>query len=276
LVLVLGACETDPATNVTQTEATLNAKGKCYKGLNGWSRFQLRDATAGGSFFGVGDRYTYNCGSDTGYVQFDGRRIGGLSPGRGYEFRLRTELNNGQQFWTDSVGTQGGTNYDSFITQVETVVASDEHPAEQYLSAAPDGEAIASGCKVKEIKNIRKAHSVVGIHLWTIELRTAWKYCSGGMITKMYPAYASCQTTAAGASLGWACLDRDGVKVRAISQGGNPEHAVYTYSFRLERSTIFKGVRIVLASTKWCASNYVSGSGAHYRNGRCDIVPWGT
>jgi hypothetical protein len=121
LALVIGACETDPATNVTHNAATLNAKGRCYAGLNGWSRFQLRNVTTGGTFAGVGDRYVYNCGGDSQVVQFDPRHIGGLTPGHLYQFRLRTELSNGQQFWTDSVGTKGGTNYDSFRTPVPVV-----------------------------------------------------------------------------------------------------------------------------------------------------------
>jgi hypothetical protein len=127
LVLVLGACETDPATDVTHNAATLNAKGRCYSGMSGWSRFQLRDVTAGGTFAGVGDRYVYNCGGDTGVVQFEPKRIGGLTAGHLYQFRLRTELDNGEQFWTDSVGTRAGTNYDSFRTAVPVIAYESEN-----------------------------------------------------------------------------------------------------------------------------------------------------
>jgi hypothetical protein len=118
----LGACETDPATDVFATSATLNAKGKCFKGMTGWSRFQLRNVTLGGAFEGVGERYVYDCGADTGLVQFSPTTVTGLWPGHRYQFRLRTELSklNGrpsnEQFWTDATGTRGGTNYDAFTT----------------------------------------------------------------------------------------------------------------------------------------------------------------
>lgn len=116
VVLVFSACETDPATDVTSTAATLNGKGRCYNGLSGWWRYQLRDASAGGSFFGVGPQHPFACSADTGYVAFQAERIGGLTPGRTYQFRIRTELNGGEPFWTDSAGTKNGSNYDSFRT----------------------------------------------------------------------------------------------------------------------------------------------------------------
>jgi hypothetical protein len=273
LVMLLGACDTQPATEVTPNSAVLNGKGACAAGLAGWWRYQIRNVSAGGSFYGVGPQHDFNCSANTAEVALPGHRATGLNSATYYEFRIRTQLNNGDSFWQDANGTRNGTAYDWFITPSPPVNVVDEHPAETYPSIDPEtGGPVASaaGCHTKEITNTRRAHSSwFGTHLWTIQLRTAWRYCNG-QIVKMYPAYAQCWTTSGGSVSGYECKNPDGAKVRAISTGGTPEHAVYTYSFRIEQT--IRGHRIF--STLWCATNQISGSGAHRRHGSCDIQPW--
>jgi hypothetical protein len=273
LVLVLGACDTQPATDVQSTAATLNSKGACANGLNGWWRYQIRNASTGGSFQGVGPQHPFSCGANTAEYPLQAVRATGLTPGHAYEFRIRAEY-NGTADTFDSVGARGGTNYDWFVTP-SNIQVTDGPVTERYLSSDPEtGEpvATASGCRLKEINNPREGKSDGIITVWKIELRTMWKYCNG-RIVKMYEAYPGCHITPAGTVMGWTCAAKE--KIRAVSLGGNPEHAVQTYSYSFIQYAAIKG-GIPISSARWCASNYLSGSGAHYRNGRCDLVPWGT
>jgi hypothetical protein len=267
--LALAGCDTQPASEVTTSAATLNAKGKCDgAGPRGSNQYQLRDYSGGGSFYNVGPRFEFNCTGPSGETALPRHRVQGLKPGNTYQFRLVTRLNDGQVFIWDANGTNGGGAYDAFTT--EGIVAVDDHPAEEYVSP-PDGSATAAGCKNKEIKNVRRGRSwPLGTHLWTVELRTRWRYCSDGYITKMWPASAQCWISSAGALVGYRCVDPEGVKIRAVSTGGNPEHGVYTYSFRIEG--VFQIYKFF--SERWCTTNQISGSGAHRRHGSCEIKPW--
>jgi hypothetical protein len=268
--MALAACDTQPATDVVTNAATLNAKGKCDgAGARGTNQYQLRDHTGGGPFYNVGPRFAFNCTAATAEVALNPHRETGLKPGNTYQFRLVTRLDNGSVLIWDANGTNGGGAYDSFTT--ESIVPVDHHPAEAYVSS-PDGSATAAGCRNKEIQNIREGRSwPFRTHLWTVVLRTRWRYCSNGQITKMWPASTECWTTWAGAVTGYNCLNQ-GTKVRAVSNGGNPEHAVYTYSFQIEG--VVPGRDIVFFKERWCATNQISGSGAHRRHGSCDPQPW--
>lgn len=270
-VMVLAACDTQPATDVNTSAATLNAKGKCDGGgYGGTNQYQIRPVNSNVGFYDVGPRQRFDCGGPTGEVALPSHRETGLAPGTLYAFRYVSRLDNGSVHTWDANGTNGGTAYDTFTT--ESIVAVDEHPAEAFVSS-PDGSATAAGCKNKEIKNVRRGRSApFGTHLWTIELRTTWRYCSNGSIAKMWPASAQCWMTSAGSASGYRCLDPEGVKIRAASVGGNPEHANYTYSFRIEGRDPLKA--IAFFSTRWCATNQISGSGQHRRHGSCDVQPW--
>ena len=267
--MVFAACDTEPASEVYTSAATLNAKGACPgDGVRGSNQYQVRDYSGGGSFTNVGPRFTFDCSGVSGEVALPRYRVEGLKPGNTYQFRLVTRLDTGDVVTWDANGTNGGSAYDAFTT--ESIIADDDHPGEEYVSS-PDGSATAAGCKNKEIKNIRRGRSFAfRTHLWTIELRTRWRYCSNGQITKMWPASAQCWISSAGALVGYRCADPEGVKIRAISTGGNPEHGAYTYSFRIEG--VLHGIKFF--SERWCATNQISGSGAHRRHGSCDIQPW--
>jgi hypothetical protein len=270
VLMALSACDTQPATDVNTSAATLNAKGKCDGGgYGGTNQYQLRDHSAGGGFYNVGPRFRFDCGAATAEVALPSHRVTGLKPGNWYQYRFVTRLDNGTVLTWDANGTNGGGYFDGFAT--EGIFAADEHAAEAYVSS-PDGTATAASCRNKEINNRRLGRSsIFRTHLWTIELRTTWRYC-GGQIVKMWPASAHCWVTTAGAASGYKCLDPGGVKVRAISNGGSPEHAVYTYSFRIEGR--LPGTDYAFFSTRWCATNQISGSGAHVRHGSCEVQPW--
>jgi len=269
--MALAACDTQPATDVTTNAATLNAKGKCdFAGIRGTNQYQLRDHTGGGSFLDVGPRFAFNCTRATGEVALNQHRVTGLLPGHMYQFRLVTRHHDGTVHIWDANGTNEGGAYDTFTT--DSIVAVDRHPAEQYVSS-PDGSATAAGCRNKEIKNVREGRALlIGIHLFSIELRTRWRYCSNGQITQMWPASAECWVTSAGAFAGYRCLNPTGHKIRAVSNGGNPEHAVYTYSFQIEAEAPRTGFKPF--SARWCATNQISGSGAHRRHGSCEVQSW--
>jgi hypothetical protein len=114
LVLVLGACDTQPATDVTYDAATLNAKGACAAGMSGSWQYQLRRPS--GAFSNVGPSFPFSCGSNSGEVALQSHRVGGLAPGTLYQFRIVSRLSNGQVLTFDRNGTNGGTAYDQFRT----------------------------------------------------------------------------------------------------------------------------------------------------------------
>jgi hypothetical protein len=87
----------------------------------------------------------------------------------------------------------------------------------------------------------------------------------------MYPAAAECNVKFAGNVAGVDC--REITRIRAYSQGGDPEYAVYTYSYYLVQTVPYKG-GIPGPTWRRCATNQISGSGAHRRHGSCDIQPW--
>ena len=86
LVVAVG-CEgqTDPATNVTATSATLNGKGRCTSaGERGDFWWELGRS---GVFQRTGARNPYNCGGVTQTVPLSANATG-LMPSETYQFRL--------------------------------------------------------------------------------------------------------------------------------------------------------------------------------------------
>ena len=276
-LMALAACDTQPATDVTDSAATLNGKGACAAGASGHYQYQLRQVTNTGggvsAFADAGPRFTFACSGSSGEVALGSHREQYLRPSTGYEFRLVSRLDNGTVQTWDSNGTNGGSAYDSFttgpVTEQEEPVEVRDVTAEDL---AGDPSAAAAGCRSKEINNRRAISSwPLKRVLVNYNLRTRWRYCKG-QVTRMYAASTDCAPTSEGAFGGYRC---DHVtKVRAYSLGGNPEHVVWTYSWLILGKVPTKDVYFF--SKTVCASNYGSGSGAHYRNGRCDLVPWGT
>lgn len=274
-VMFLAACDTQPATDVTESAATLNAKGACFAGTSGTWEYQLRPTGTNLGWSQVGPRQVFSCPQNTGEVALTSQRANYLIPDMPYAVRLVSRLDDGTVQTWDADGTNGGVNYDTFRTGV--VVETELPETVEYVSPDADDPAAsassAAGCRTKELKNPRLLESwPLKVDLVKYTLRVRWSYCANGQIVKMYPAVHECAPTSAGSIAGYDCASVQ--KIRAYSLGGNPEHAVYSYSWVIKGKDPVKA--ITFFSKTVCASSYVSGSGAHYRNGRCDLVPWGT
>jgi hypothetical protein len=152
-VMVLAACDTQPATNVTPTSATLNAKGACAAGTSGNWWYQLRNASAGGGFGDVGPAHSYSCGANSGEVNLDSYNVTGLVPDTVYQFRIRSTVNGGN-YTFDANGASGGTSYDSFRTPggVSSEQLNGPDPAAQVepCTPAPGYDTCASSNLIKK------------------------------------------------------------------------------------------------------------------------------
>jgi hypothetical protein len=117
--LVFGACDTQPATDVTFNAATLNAKGACSGNMNGLWQYELR--RVGGPWTSVGPLHPFACGGSGGETPIQSHRATGLQPNITYQYRIRAwENNSGREYYFDSQGNDRGTNYDSFRTYSES------------------------------------------------------------------------------------------------------------------------------------------------------------
>ena len=141
LALALTSCDTQGASGIGPTHATLNSKGGCVAGASGSWRYQLRPL--GGTFTGVGPSVPFSCGTNTAEVALQPYTVTGLTPGTTYQFRIRSVLSDGTALTFDANGANGGTNYDSFRTP--RVTSQGEYPAgPEAVCDPPPGEACAS------------------------------------------------------------------------------------------------------------------------------------
>lgn len=115
LVVVLGACDTQPATDITHNAATLNARGACYGTMNGIWQYELR--RVGGPWNSVGPLHPFACGASGAETAIQSHRATGLQPNTTYQYRIRAyENNSAREYYFDSTGADRGTNYDQFRT----------------------------------------------------------------------------------------------------------------------------------------------------------------
>ena len=119
LVLVAGLlfcgcyAETEPATVVGHSVATLNAKGSCEAGDSGAYRYAWRKA--GAADWKRGPLHPFSCADaipGAGLIDIGAERVHGLEPGTAYEFRLESAGG-----WADRTGAQLGTDYERFTTR---------------------------------------------------------------------------------------------------------------------------------------------------------------
>jgi hypothetical protein len=129
VVLLLAACDTEPATDVTYSAATLNARVGCQDTTGGsaydaqW-RFAYR--RVGDSGWTTRPWHSYNCPANQGPHYLPGspfsERVDSLESSRDYEYRL--EIGSGGTYVQhhDADGTKNGTNYNSFTTLAHPTV----------------------------------------------------------------------------------------------------------------------------------------------------------
>lgn len=195
-VMVLAACDTQPATDVTSNAATLNAKGFCGDGsYGGTNQYQIRNSLTNGGFFDVGPRYRFDCRGATGEVALNSYRVGGLAPGNAYQFRLVSRLDNGAVQTWDANGTNGGTAYDGFWTyytpeQMARQADGGESefgpdPAELSGPCADGVTACASSSRVKSKAGLTNIHNqkhyacpvcLPKATFWWAKVVTSWNY----------------------------------------------------------------------------------------------------
>jgi hypothetical protein len=166
-VMVLAACDTQPATNVTAMTATLNGKGACAQGTSGNWWYQLRPA--GGTFRDVGPAHAYACTANTGEFAFEPFTVDGLKPNTTYQFRLRATV-NGTSYTFDAAGTKNGTSFDSFRTRDAGSAHEDQDapPGDEPVSCTPDvpDDPCSAGDPIKKKKN-------------PLRNRLLWVFCDG-------------------------------------------------------------------------------------------------
>lgn len=178
-VMILAACDTQPATDVSYQAATLNAKGACIAGTSGHWWYQIRPV--GGTFYDVGPAHSYGCGSNTGEVNLTAERVNGLQPDTTYQFRIRSTVNGGNYTY-DANGAQGGTSFDSFRTP--SVLRGEEvYSPPPVESREPcTGDACASNHlrRKDDLKTTYRswfrADIVPDFEWWGIRVTTDWGY----------------------------------------------------------------------------------------------------
>jgi hypothetical protein len=122
----LGACDTEPPTDVGYFDATVKARVGCIDtrdatpGYDGEWRIAFRQPSE--STWTGDDWHAYNCPDNTTAHYLTGspftEQLTGLRQNRDYQYRLEIRLPPEQSIfhWYDSNGTEDGTSYDGFHT----------------------------------------------------------------------------------------------------------------------------------------------------------------
>lgn len=156
LVVVLGACDTQPATDVTHNAATLNARGACYGTMNGIWQYELR--RVGGPWNSVGPLHPFACGASGAETAIQSHRATGLAPNTTYQYRIRAyENNSAREYFFDSTGADRGTNYDQFRTHAAYPTSWNYGGTNQRVDTDPE---------VLSVVNAMAAASDGGAALW--------------------------------------------------------------------------------------------------------------
>jgi hypothetical protein len=233
--------ETEPASNVTQTTAKLNGKGRC-KGDWGPlynARFQIRQQ--GGAWRDVpgnlrndaGDPFgqTLDCPSETGHITFH-QNATGLQPGTSYQFRLAIDTEpggGGYTFCEDSVETadygdscnQPSNGYNGFTTDDEQEPPPPPPPAsgagaDAYRAAGNCPAPVTSGTQVPRGGSVPSGASTVLLERggsYTVNPRS-------GLTVGAYGSGANPRINAQGVN-GLGNVRYDSVDVPSVSGSGS-------------------------------------------------------
>ena len=117
LVSLLAACETEPASDVTHDQATLNATLNARVPCEGTDSIEWwwEYGTTGFGEWNEAQHHTDNCAGDTSTV-VRSERVTGLTADVEYRFRICGRLNGAPKDCYDSAGTKNGSVYDVFKT----------------------------------------------------------------------------------------------------------------------------------------------------------------
>jgi hypothetical protein len=126
-LVALAGCDTEPATNVSYTDADVTVRVGCLdtQGSNGGAydaEWRVAYRKVGADSFQTAAWHNYHCDDEQAPHYITGspfvEHLSNLDPGTGYEYRAEFQHVSGASFeWRDTDGTQNGTNYDSFTTQ---------------------------------------------------------------------------------------------------------------------------------------------------------------
>jgi hypothetical protein len=117
---VFVACDTDPATDKTDTSFVLHGSGGCPgAGWSFWWTYETREIFEDGSrgpWYNVGPSQNVNCGGATAEGDL-AHLVTGATPGTNFEYRILSYMyNTGRWSHYDSNGTEYGTDYDQYST----------------------------------------------------------------------------------------------------------------------------------------------------------------
>jgi Carboxypeptidase regulatory-like domain len=162
--------ETNPATNVTNTTATLHGTVSCNNGDSGTWWWEYRRA---GASWTQTAHQAFNCTSSSGNVPVS-KAISGLTPNSHYTFQLASSLNGGATIYADSNGyattteTDPAATYDAFDTGPDAspptldlsgslAALADQALASQYYDLhvdAKDGDPSSPSSQQSGVKSI--------------------------------------------------------------------------------------------------------------------------
>ena len=134
LAAVFAGCATTGAKDVTDTGATLTAKGACHSsGYSGHYQYQVRRVGTG-SWTNVGPQHNFTCNQETGEGQLLEARANLWNEGNEritWEYRLVSRLDDGSVQTWDSTGTNGGMDYHRFtvLSHTDMTVRCSESPS---------------------------------------------------------------------------------------------------------------------------------------------------
>src|SRR5262245_35767867 len=112
-IIFLAACDTEPARDVTEHEATLTAKGRCGGTYHVDWWYELRGV--GGEFARVGPVNSFDCPSAWAEHPLSEHRATGLDSGTTYEYRVAWRVNDQAVVYADR-NSANGTDWERFTT----------------------------------------------------------------------------------------------------------------------------------------------------------------
>jgi hypothetical protein len=186
LPLLLAACQTEPATNVTQSSATLNGRGNCENGLHLWWWYELRQE-GGGWTTPPQQAQRLDCNQHTNEGAIPSLGVSGLPSGTNFDFRIAYQQDGQPVGVCDKNGgcaqkgtaQEGNLAYDGFTT--------DHNEAGNGGSVYEAGTAIPAASAEKHMTWRHRTHYGTGLVDYT------WSEIEAKRITAVHSIYATCK-----------------------------------------------------------------------------------